>query len=63
MSWVAAIIEALKIFGLVLNWLKERSDEKRKAKSEVLRQIFKEGVVNDQNTMRKLINQFNAVDR
>ena len=61
MGWVAAVIEVLKIFGLVLNWWKEKSDEKKKAKGEVLRQVFKEGVVHDQNTMRKLVNQFNSI--
>jgi len=63
MGWIEAIVQALKIIGMVLGWWKEKSDEKKKAKGEVLRNVFKEGVVHDQNTMRKLINQFNAVDR
>lgn len=61
MGWVAAVLEALKIIGMVLGWIKEKSDAKKKAKGEVLRNVFKEGVIHDQNTMRKLINQFNSI--
>lgn len=61
MGWVQAVVEALKIFGLVLNWWKEKSDAKRKAKGEVLREVFKSEVAPDQDHMRKLINKFNSI--
>lgn len=53
--------QLIKIIGLLLGWWKETSDAKNKAKREAIIKAMEAADNDDQEAMRRAINDFNSV--